>query len=150
MLRFSSLNKVGLNLKGCLPYGFIGRPFSNTNPEPEELPEKTEEADAEEEVPEEIESEDKQKKVPEKKLWPRVYRKVYFNEGEALQVALSEYESFRKSSNYGPFSFNKRTGDTIDEQLSKLHRETFDSYDISKVIKNFIKILNFLGNKIKD
>jgi len=134
MLRFSSLNKISLVLKGCLPYGLAARPFSSENI-PEEKLEDEEEVEIEVEGEEAIEEVEELEEGLETREITRVYRKVKLNDYEALQLALDEYNSFRKSSNYGPFTFSKRAEEITDEQINKLHREVFESVDIGKVNK---------------
>lgn len=152
MLRLSNLSKVSSLLRGHLPSSHLAaQPFSNAKPEGEEQEEKAVEVSAEE-VEAEVEGEEagegaqetQQKRVVDRKLR---LKKFYANDKAGLEAAIAGYETLKKGPNYGPFVFMKKFEQTGEEEnLQRLKRESFDTFDFTRDIKSKI---GYLTTEIK-
>ena len=152
MLRLSNLSKVGSLLRGHLPSSHVAaQPFSNTKPEGEEQEEKAAETPAEE-VEAEVEGEEagegqeaqgqQKKPVVDKKLR---LKKFYANDKAGLEAAIAGYEALKKGPNYGPFVFMKKFEQSGEEEnLQKLKRESFDTYDFTRVNRDIFFIESYV------
>jgi len=113
-------------------------PFSNAaKPEGEEVEEKAavettpEEAEPEVEAEGEEAAEKETKKFVEKKLR---LKKLHANDKAGLEAAIAGYEALKKGPNYGPFVFTKKFEQTGEEEnLQRLKKESFDTYDVTRV-----------------
>ncbi len=139
MLRLSTLSKVSSLLRGHLPSTHLAAmPFSNAaKPEGEEVEEKAavettpEEAEPEVEAEGEEAAEKETKKFVEKKLR---LKKLHANDKAGLEAAIAGYEALKKGPNYGPFVFTKKFEQTGEEEnLQRLKKESFDTYDVTRV-----------------